>query len=192
VRRKLGLDDELSALQSIAHGKTTTAPDRHSGEGIFFTSKLVDLFILESNGLRWTVDNLRGDQSVGDVEAFPGTTVTWNLQERSSRSIDETFRSFSDPDSQTFDRSRASVKLFRSGQTFVSRSEAKRLASGLESFREVEIDFSDVTEVGQGFVDELFRVWQRDHPETLLIPTNMSRAVRFMVQRGLKAPQEDS
>ena len=69
--------------------------------------------------------------------------------------------------------------------TFVSRSEAKRLADGLQEFGEVEVDFSDVTEVGQGFVDELFRVWQSQHPDTMLVPINMSPEVEFMVKRGL-------
>ena len=39
--------------------------------------------------------------------------------------------------------------------------------------------------VGQGFVDEVFRVWAREHPEVRLIPRAMNVAVEFMVRRGL-------
>jgi hypothetical protein len=49
----------------------------------------------------------------------------------------------------------------------------------------VEVDFTGVTDVGQGFVDELLRVWPVAHPGKSVIPTNMNEAVEFMIQRGL-------
>jgi predicted TPR repeat methyltransferase len=36
-------------------------PERHTGEGLFFTSKVVRRFVLEANRLGWIVDNQRGD-----------------------------------------------------------------------------------------------------------------------------------
>ncbi len=69
----------------------------------------------------------------------------------------------------------------------MSRSEAKRLIHGLERFREVVLDFSGVDAVGQGFADEVFRVWAGAHPEVLLDPTNMNEAVAFMVERARRA-----
>jgi hypothetical protein len=39
--------------------------------------------------------------------------------------------------------------------------------------------------VGQGFVDELVRVWPWLYPDKAVIPTNMNAAVRFMIERGL-------
>jgi hypothetical protein len=59
------------------------------------------------------------------------------------------------------------------------------LTAGLERFSEVELDFADVESVGQGFVDEVFRVWSTRNPDTLLYPVNMNPAVEFMVTRGL-------
>jgi len=67
----------------------------------------------------------------------------------------------------------------------VSRSEAKRLLHGLDRFREVVLDFRGVEGVGQGFADEVFRVWAHAHPQTTLIPVHMNRAVEFMVRRAL-------
>ena len=78
------------------------------------------------------------------------------------------------------------MKLFEIGARFVSRSEAKRLLHGLERFREVVLDFARVTEVGQGFADELFRVWAGAHPDTQLRPTNAVPEVRFMIERALR------
>lgn len=84
-----------------------------------------------------------------------------------------------------FDRTRTVVRLFAIGTTFVSRSEAKRLLHGLERFREVVLDFGGVGAIGQGFADEVFRVWARAHPDTRLRPVDMIEPVEFMVRRAL-------
>lgn len=182
ARERLGLEDDLAALQHLSKGKQTTDPARHTGQGIFFTSKVVDTFLLEANGLRWIVDNMVEDHAIGRGLIGPGTRVRCEVLMGSTRTTREVFDRFSTPESYEFDRSRVSVRLFEGGRVFVSRSEAKRLASGLEQFREVELDFSGVEEVGQGFVDELFRVWARQHPETALIPVGMAEPVRRMVE----------
>ena len=49
----------------------------------------------------------------------------------------------------------------------------------------VDVDFTGVTDVGQGFVDELLRVWPNSHPGKTVNPINMNPAVEFMVRRGL-------
>jgi hypothetical protein len=82
-------------------------------------------------------------------------------------------------------RTRIVVKLFDLGDRFISRSEAKRLMSGLERFREVVLDFNGVREVGQGFADEVFRVWSVANPEVRLVPVNMTRPVEFMIRRAM-------
>ncbi len=55
----------------------------------------------------------------------------------------------------------------------------------IEQVEEVILDFRGVTGVGQGFVDEIFRVWASAHPQVRLVPENMNEAVEFMVRRGL-------
>lgn len=83
-------------------------------------------------------------------------------------------------------RTRIVVKIHALGVRFVSRSEAKRLLSGLERFREVVLDFTGVEDVGQGFADEIFRVWARAHPKIRLKPLHMAPAVEFMVRRAMR------
>jgi anti-sigma regulatory factor (Ser/Thr protein kinase) len=184
-RTKFKLADDFAAIQEISKGKLTTDPAHHTGQGIFFTSKAVDRFEIEANRLRWTVDNIAGDQGVGDGAAAVGTRVRFDVDPRTERTLRSVFDEYSDVDEHGFSRSRTAVRLFTSGDRFVSRSEAKRLAHGLERFSEVLVDFNAVTDVGQGFVDELFRVWASDHPDTRLRPINMSPAVEAMVRRGL-------
>ncbi|HYJ69697.1 MAG TPA: DUF4325 domain-containing protein [Nocardioidaceae bacterium] len=183
VRTGFDLEDEFAAVAELTKGKRTTDPQAHTGEGIFFTSKLVDLFVLESNGIRWAVDNERHDDAVGASHVTVGTTVRLQLRLDTDRDLARVFREFSVD--HEFVRTRPTIRLFELGTEFVSRSEAKRLLVGLEKFRQVELDFRGVDAVGQGFVDEVFRVWARANPDTELIPTGMNDAVRFMIERGL-------
>jgi len=186
VRDELNLDSELSAVQEISKGKTTTAPDRHSGEGIFFVSKAVDVFRLESGTLAWVVDNERDDVAIEAlVRPRAGTRVTVELDTSRVRSLTDIFALYTED--YAFTKTRTVIKLFTIGVRFMSRSEAKRLLHGLEKFREVVLDFSGVDAVGQGFADEVFRVWAGAHPEVLLDPTNMNEAVAFMVERARRA-----
>ena len=71
---------------------------------------------------------------------------------------------------------------------FVPRSEARRLLRNLDRFREVILDFQGVEGVGQGFADEVFRVWVAAHPEVKLTPANMAPPVSFMVGRARRSP----
>lgn len=184
VRQNQGLEDHIAAIQEISKGKLTTDPRRHSGQGIFFTSKAVDLFSLASNGWRWTLDNVRSDEAIGEIGPGRGTRVEFEIDPHSLRSLKETMDSYTDAETLEFSTSRTVVELFRSGSVFVSRAEAKRLTRNLERFEEVIVDFSGVEEIGQGFADEIFRVWQSEHPGIRLVPDNMNDGVRFMVERA--------
>jgi hypothetical protein len=184
LRSGLRLASDFEAVQELSKGKRTTDRDRHTGEGIFFTSKAVDMFRLTSSGVRWTVDNLRHDVALGLVPDFSGTSVICQIDPQSDRDLTDVFREFTVD--HAFVRTRPVVKLFEIGTSFVSRSEARRLLEGLDAdFDTVEADFTGVADVGQGFVDELFRVWPAAHPGKTVIPTNMNAAVDFMIQRGL-------
>jgi DNA-binding transcriptional ArsR family regulator len=182
VRRAGGLPDHFEALQHLMKGRVTTAPDRHTGEGIFFTSKAVDVFTLEANGLRWTVDNDRADQAVGASARTRGTRVRCAIADGSARLLRDVFDAYSHPDTYGFNRSR--VRLLDRGLTLVSRSEARRLAEGLDRFEEVVLDFAGVDDLGQAFADELFRVWASAHPGTRLVVVGMSPPVARMVARA--------
>ena len=85
-----------------------------------------------------------------------------------------------------FYASQPTIKLFETGLIFLSRSEARRLTTGFEEFSEIRLDFVKVESVGQGFTDEVFRVWSNEHPNIELIPIRMNEAVAFMVNRSLK------
>lgn len=189
IQTAYGLGSPTEALAELSKGKVTTKPERHSGEGIFFVSKAVDLFQIESGGLRWAVDNIRDDIATGTPEGLiAGTKVRFEVARATTRSLEELFASFTTE--YEFDKTRTLVRLFAHGTSFVSRSEAKRVVAGLERFKEVILDFDRVGLVGQAFADEVFRVWATEHPGTMVRPVNMSEGVRFMVDRAVRAATE--
>jgi excisionase family DNA binding protein len=183
----LGLNGDVDALGELTKGKRTTDPARHTGEGVFFSSKAVDTFVLEANGCRLTFDNLRDDVAFGLSPVTTGTVVRMSLDPTTTLVLTELFARYTED--FEFTRSRPRIQLFELGVTFISRSEAKRLAIGLDQFTEVELDFTGVTDVGQGFVDELLRVWAAGHPGTRLIPVGMNSPVEFMVNRAVPRPE---
>jgi anti-sigma regulatory factor (Ser/Thr protein kinase) len=188
IRDKLDLDSELDALQDLSKGKTTTMPSRHTGEGIFFSSKAANRFEIESGALMWIIDNRKNDMAVGTLEpSVLGTTVRAEIDSDNAKDLGSVFAEYTRD--FEFSRTRTVVRLFSIGTEFLSRSQAKRLVHGLEKFREVVLDFEGVDLVGQGFADEVFRVWARRHPEIRLIPTGMREPVAFMIERAIREGQ---
>lgn len=184
IRSAIGLESIHDALRQLAKGKLTTHPERHTGEGLFFVSRLADRFELESQGVRWLVDNELQDMAIAAAQrSGPGTRAHFLAGLPPQRSLQTVFAEHTRD--YRFARSRVVVKLYQSGRRFISRAAARRVVAGLERFEEVVLDFSGVEAVGQGFVDEVFRVWAASHPETALIPRHMSPEVAFMVERGL-------
>jgi len=183
IRIARALPDHRTALAEVSKGKVTTQPDRHSGQGLFFTSRAVNYFDLQANGLRWIIDNRRGDFALGSSSYAPGTLAIFEVDAVTTRRLEDVFRPFTDEE-LGFSRSAVRVKLFEHGSSFVSRSEAKRLLAGLERFAEIELDFDKVESVGQGFAAEVFRVWAKQHPEVRLTPTKMNDGVALMIGRA--------
>jgi hypothetical protein len=126
------------------------------------------------------------DQALGSVPVTAGTSVQGQIDPHAERVLADIFKEFTE--NYAFVRTRPVVKLFDIGTAFVSRSEARRLLDGLAAdFEIVEVDFTGVTDVGQGFVDELLRVWPTTHPGKAVIPINMNSAVEFMVTRAQRS-----
>ena len=181
------LDSRIDALQELTKGKLTTLPDEHSGEGLFLLSRLADFFEIDSGGLLWMIDNEVDDVGVASVPEREGTRVRFEVDVETTTSLESVYAD----SSEAFElaRRRVIVKLFDHGRRFLSRSEAKKLLSGLDRFRHVTLDFKGVEAVGQGFVDEVFRVWGGRHSDTRLDPINMTSAVQFMVEHGRRAAE---
>jgi hypothetical protein len=187
VCEDFGYATPQDAIVQLEKGKLTSDPTRHSGEGLFFSSKAVTRFRIESQGVAWIVDNQVRDSAIGPSDVRRGTRVRLETVPGHVPLLADVFASYTDPDTLQFTRTRTTIKLASLGAVLVSRSEAKRLLARLTDFRHVALDFSGVEVVGQGFCDEVFRVFARAHPEIVLEPVGMNDAVAFMVARARAA-----
>lgn len=186
IQRGLALYDPREAILELAKGKLTTDPARHSGEGIFFTSRVFDEFEIRSGRLHYLHGQTRFDWLIERPADSSGTLVLMRLANDSPRRIKTIFDEFAAPEAYTFAKTVVPVRLAQyEGEKLVSRSQAKRLYSRFERFRHVVLDFDGVAEIGQAFADELFRVFATAHPGVQLTPVNMVPAVQQMVSRAL-------
>lgn len=185
IQRDLHLDDPLHALLELSKGKLSTDPQHHTGEGIFFTSRALDKFVILSGRLRFVHLESGPDFMFEDTEGSSGTLVTMEISRSSTRLLKDVFDDYSvGSESFGFDRTVVPVALAKYGdEKLVSRSQARRLLARFERFREVILDFDKVEYIGQAFADEVFRVFQNEHPNVTLICLNENEEIRRMVER---------
>ena len=185
VQNDLGLDDPRHSVLELAKGKFTSDPQNHSGEGIFFTSRVFDQFSIRSGKLLF----FGGRNGDWHLEEFPeseiaGTVIRMMICKDSSLKIADIFNEYTDPDKNPgFHKTVIPLKLMeQDGYSLISRSQAKRLINRFDRFLEVIIDFSGVEMIGQGFADELFRVFANAHSGVNLQPVNCSQNVENMIR----------
>ena len=185
VKNKFNLPDNLSAIQFLFKAKQTTMPENPSGQGIFFSSKMADTFMIVSSGKKimfFNTDNLK-DIFIENVKDEPGTQIHFIISKDSSRSEREVFEKFTNQDTFEFSKTNILVKLYEISKNPLSRSEARRVMIGLNSFKEIVLDFRDVESIGQSFADEIFRVWQNSHLDIKISYINATENVEFMIKR---------
>ncbi len=187
IREFFGFDTAGEVIEELFKGKLTTDSKNHSGEGIFFTSRIMDRFAAISEKTVFTHDkydewqtSLDGTFSVSDDGSNHGTAIIMMLSNFTRKTSKEIFDKYADVEGG-FKRTRIPLKNIY--ETYpVSRSQAKRLSHRLESFEEVELDFYGVDEIGQGFAHELFVKYARLHPEIKLTPVHTNKTIDNMIR----------
>jgi anti-sigma regulatory factor (Ser/Thr protein kinase) len=189
IQNAMGLEEKRYAVLELAKGKFTTEPDSHSGEGIFFSSKAADKFSILSDGLAFVGGKYNTEVLLKDhtqIKQSRGTLVEFSIILEREASIMDIFQKFTQhPDDYGFNKTIVPVELLEyheSNPIFVSRSQAKRLLARFERFENIILDFSGITEIGQGFADEIFRVFQTRYPGSLIMTTNTTPAVDAMIK----------
>jgi biotin operon repressor/anti-sigma regulatory factor (Ser/Thr protein kinase) len=181
VAERYRLAEEEKAIGELLKGKATSMPERHAGEGIFFTSKACDRFALRSHRIELVVDARKKDTFVNVRSFLRGTEVSLTVSRSARRKLQDVFADFAPEDFDfRFERSLVTVRFY-SGE-YVSRSEARRLLARLDQFREVILDFSRVRSIGQGFADEIFRVFAASHPGVVLRRVNVAPALEAVIR----------
>lgn len=192
IQEAFGLEDERHVLLELTKGKLTTDPSRHTGEGIFFTSRVFDHYSILSGNFLFCHFSPGRDWLVEDREHNEGTYVTMRISRTSSRTLQEVFDYYTAvPDDFGFSKTVIPVKLAQFGEeNLVSRSQAKRLLNRVDRFKEVVFDFSGVEMLGQAFADEVFRVYATSHPDVNLHAIHANAAVQSMISRALNTGEQ--
>jgi len=190
IQKALSLTDQRHAVLELAKGKFTTDPDNHSGEGIFFSSRAFDNFMILSDSIHFS----HGSDSVHDwimenTSRVNGTAVFMEINNHSLHNITEIFDDYaSEEDDYGFNQTVVPVKLAQNGDgKLVSRSQAKRVLAGLDKFTNILFDFIGVETIGQAFADQIFRIYKNQHPEIKIIYINTNRNLDNMINRALTA-----
>ncbi|MCH9051516.1 MAG: DUF4325 domain-containing protein [Proteobacteria bacterium] len=196
IQRDFNLLDPRSALLELSKGKLTSDKDRHSGEGIFFTSRMFDKFSIYSGSLFYSRELKGGDEwmiEVGDVEnRIEGTTVKMEISTDAKWTMREVFDKY-EGDNTGFRKTHVPIKLSNyPGEQLVSRSQAKRVLTRFNNFSEVLLDFDGVENIGQAFADEIFRVFKIAHPEIRLFAIRTNPDVQRIIDRVLNSTQEQN
>ncbi len=185
IRQGFDLDDHLEALLELSKGKLTTAPKKHRGEGIFFTSRMFDKFLIFSGNIYY-VHNSYGNAWLLEnrEKRAKGTLISMTINTASERITSSVFKEF-ESDEGVFSKTTVPVFLVQYGdENLISRSQAKRLLNRFDKFSEIVLDFSKINQIGQAFADEVFRVFNNNHPEVKIIPINYNDEVNSMIKRA--------
>ena len=178
IKNHFALASLDEAICELFKGKLTTDKENHSGEGIFFTSKMMDTFLIASSGKVFATTKYNNEQVFDLNDSSSGTCVVMSLSNFTNRTAKEVFDSFSDTDG-AFTTTKIPIKsIFDSAP--ISRSQAKRVCYRLDNFEEVIFDFDNVSWMGQGFAHQIFVVYQNAHPNVKLMPINMNNSVASM------------
>jgi anti-sigma regulatory factor (Ser/Thr protein kinase) len=184
IAQHFDIHEPRLAMLELSKGKLTTLPDRHSGHGLFFTSRLADVFDLHANGAafqhrEWETERWRDGRPL----ARTGTSIYMAIALDTSRTLADVLRHHSaDRQTYAFERTHVPLRLLCSdGVDLASRADARRVLSRLSAFKSAQIDFTGIDTIGHGFADELFRVLPRQQPGLQLMPVGMAPRVAQMM-----------
>jgi len=190
------IDDPRLAMLELSKGKLTSQPQRHTGHGLFFTSRLADVFDIHANSAAfqsraWEPQAWRAGK-VSAANARAGTSIYLAISLDTPRTLDSVLKAFSaSGTAYDFGRTRVPLHLIGAGSadnSLLSRADAQRATRRLAQFGHAELDFEGITQIGHGFADELFRVYAREHPGVELLPVAMNPQVTAMINSVRSQP----
>jgi len=195
IQKDFNLPDPRTALLELSKGKLTSDNTRHTGEGIFFTSRMFDVFSIQSGGLFYSRTRADNDEWLIETNNFfarvEGTSVRMEISTDATWTTRQIFSRF-EGDHIRFRKTHVPIELGNyPGEQLVSRSQAKRILTRFDQFSEVLLDFQGVEEIGQAFADEIFRVFRHQNPDTKLAYTRAEPNVKKAIERVLQDSDDE-
>ena len=175
-------------ITELHKGKLTTNAACHSGEGIFFSSKMLNEFAIWSDNTIFSFGCYEREKIVqSHLIAYYtrlmniGTMVVMKLENHTTRKTKDVFDIYA-PIDEGFVKTIIPIREVCPYGEPIARSQARRILFRLELFKKVILDFWGVEFMGQGFADEVFRVFRNKHPEIELIPVHANESVTGMIR----------
>ncbi len=179
IKNYFDYDEIDEVVYELFKGKLTTDKKNHSGEGIFFSSRIMDKFVIVSSNKVFSSNKYDDNMFLNLLDdEFDGTCVLMELSNFSNKKMNDVFGTYTDEVGDFTKTSIPMKNIFDASP--ISRSQAKRVCDRLENFKEVVFDFSDVEWMGQGFAHQVFVVFSNQNPKIKLIPINMNEDVKKM------------
>lgn len=185
IKEGFEIDDPAMAMLELSKGKLTSAPAHHTGRGLYFTSRLADVFDLHANAVafqhrEWDPRSWQQARAMRQQ----GSAIYLAISLDTARTLDEVMRSASlDSQGYAIDRTTLPLRLIASEDVALeSRAQARRVAARLTEFKQAELDFTGIDHIGQGFADELFRVFDRNQSAVQLVVKNAGPGVNAMIE----------
>lgn len=186
IQRECNLDDPLYAIFDLAKGKLTTEPETHTGEGVFFVSKICNCFHISSYNLGFIHTSFSEDYLLEQDNDYIGTGVIMEIFPNALNKIGDVFKKFSSDSDKGFSKTIIPISLAQYGaDNLISRSQARRIIERFDRFKSIILDFKDVEMIGQSFTDEIFRVFHNKNPKIKLDYINANTDVENMIQHVL-------
>ncbi len=141
---------------------------------------------MENKKIRALIDNQINDIFLEEIRQKKGTQISFTIKNNTKKQLSPLFQQYTNENFE-FDKTIVKIKLLNKETYYISRSQAKRLLYGLDEFNEIILDFKGVKTVGQGFIDEVFRVYLKSHALKKITAINCNKVVSFMVERVKKS-----
>ena len=178
IKNFFSLPSVDDAICELFKGKLTTDSSRHSGEGIFFSSRIMDSFTIWSSEKVFTHNKFDNNALINFPKLEKGTVVIMSISNFSNKKTAEVFDKYTNKDNNFTKTSIILKNVFDSSP--ISRSQARRVLNGLEKFEEIVLDFENVTWMGQGFAHQIFVIYKQSNPNIIITPINMNEDVTKM------------
>lgn len=183
IKEYFHLANFYEAIGELAKGKRTRDPANHAGEGIFFSSRMANFFSLTANEITYEYDSKKEDWTTKRSLETKGTTVRLVFDLADIRNPKEIFEKYTEDFAFVLKSPRLTspyIIAMPKGE-FPSRSEAKKILAGAANFKSIVVDFRDVEAIGQGFADEMFRVFPSQYPGIEIEVINANDFVQRMI-----------
>ena len=158
------------------------------GIGNFFVSKVIRKFAIWSQAHvfvsgRYSEEELIQSHLIAYYTKLSsiGTMVVMKLENDTDQTLKKVFNTFA-PIEKGFEKTIIPLKQVCPYGEPIARSQARRIVYRLEQFKQVEIDCRDIEFMGQGFADEVFRVFHNKYPKVKFEVTNANETVLGMIR----------